>query len=93
MRICAQPSPRRGIEGARAGGKLDCRERIAFAGAGLAVDDRQALRAGRVPERARLLAGDAVEFVAADDLHAGPVVDLKPAARHQALGRAHHVKG
>ena len=51
-------------------GFADRGERVAFAGAGLAVDDRQPFGAGRVPKRARLLAGDPVEFLAAEDLTA-----------------------
>ena len=57
----------------------------AFAGAGLAVDDRQALFAGGVAEGAGLFARDPCELLAGE--HAGPlaVADLVPALARQSL--------
>ena len=56
-------------------GLADRGHRIALAGAGLAVDDREALGAGGVTNSARLLARDSVKFLRAENLRADDAAD------------------
>ena len=65
----------------------------AFAGAGLAVDDRQAFRAGRMAERAGLLARDAVELFAVEHAPRSARRSTSwPLDGRQAFGRAQHMQ-
>ena len=57
-------------------GFADRRHREALAGAGLAVDQRQAFGAGRMQERPDLLGGDACGICSGISIEAQQLVDL-----------------
>ena len=69
-------------------GLADRRDRVALAGAGLAVDEGEALGAGRVAEGARLLRRDAGEFRVVEDDGLDEIGDAMAGAGGEFDGRA-----
>ena len=67
-------------------GLADRRHRVALAGAGLAVDDREPLGAGGVAERPSLFARDSVELFRAENFRAHALADVVPLVAGQAVG-------
>ena len=72
-------------------GLADRGHRIALAGAGLAVDDREALGAGGVMNSARLLARDSFKFLRAENFRADDAADHVTPVLGQAIGGSKHV--
>src|ERR1700719_4178878 len=72
-------------------GFADRGHREALAGAGLAVDDRDALGAGGLTESARLLARNSVEFFRAQDFRTDFFVNFMPLVAGQTVGGAQYL--